>query len=84
LSGEVAATLSLPHGDQALMRNAAISWHFERGPITYALEADWPVGAGGFEPLHLRIGIHHDSQPGGQDSDLRISNCSAEATLFDG
>jgi hypothetical protein len=38
-------------------RNAAISWHFERGPIPYALVTDWPVGAAGFEPLHLRIGI---------------------------
>src|SRR6476469_1174145 len=34
-------------------RNAAMSWHFERDPIPYALETDWPVGAGGFEPLHL-------------------------------
>jgi hypothetical protein len=33
-------------------RNAAISRHFERDPIPYALETDWPVGAGGFEPLH--------------------------------
>jgi hypothetical protein len=31
---------------------AAISWHFERDPIPYALETDWPVGAAGFEPLH--------------------------------
>ena len=30
-------------------------WHFERDPIPYALETDWPVGAAGFEPLHLRI-----------------------------
>jgi hypothetical protein len=30
-------------------RNAAI----ERDPIPYALETVWPVGAGGFEPLHL-------------------------------
>jgi hypothetical protein len=36
-------------------RNAAISWHFERDPIPYALETDWPVGAAGFEPLHLEI-----------------------------
>jgi hypothetical protein len=35
--------------------NAAISWHFERDPIPYALETDWPVGAAGFEPLHLEI-----------------------------
>ncbi len=38
--------------------------HFERDPIPYALETDWPVGAGGFEPLHLRIGMHEDSPPG--------------------
>jgi hypothetical protein len=43
-------------GDQVLMNeNAAISWHFERDPIPYALETDWPVGAAGFEPLHLEI-----------------------------
>ena len=36
-------------------RNAAISRHFERDPIPYALETDWPVGAAGFEPLHLEI-----------------------------
>src|SRR5258705_10268565 len=34
-------------------RNAAISRHFERDPISYALETDWPVGAAGFEPLHF-------------------------------
>jgi hypothetical protein len=27
--------------------------HFERDPIPYALETDWPVEAAGFEPLHL-------------------------------
>jgi hypothetical protein len=48
--------------------------HFERDPISYALETDWPVGAAGFEPLHIRIGICQDSQPGGRDSNLRISN----------
>ena len=37
----------------------------KRDPIQYALETDWPVGAGGFEPLHFRIGIRQDSQPGG-------------------
>ena len=29
--------------------------HFERDPIPYALDMDWPVGAAGFEPLHLEI-----------------------------
>jgi hypothetical protein len=33
--------------------------------IQYALETDWPVGAAGFEPLHIRIRICQDSQPGG-------------------
>ena len=42
--------------------------------IQYALETDWPVGAAGFEPLHIRIGICQDSQLGGRDSNLRISN----------
>jgi hypothetical protein len=46
-------------------RNAAISWHFKRDPIPYALETDWPLGVAGFEPLHLRIGIRQDSQPWG-------------------
>jgi hypothetical protein len=32
--------------------------------IPYALETDWPVGAGGFEPLHLRIRIREDSPLG--------------------
>jgi hypothetical protein len=35
-----------------------------RDPIQYALETDWPLEAGGFEPLHFRIGIREDSQPG--------------------
>ena len=26
---------------------------WERDPIPYALETDWPVGAAGFEPLHF-------------------------------
>jgi hypothetical protein len=38
-------------------RNAAISWHFERDSIPYALETDWPVEAPGLEPLHFRIEI---------------------------
>jgi hypothetical protein len=46
------------------------------------IREDSQPGAAGFEPLHLRIEIYHDSQPGGQDSNLRISNCSAEAALF--
>ena len=72
-----------PHTETSpYVRNATISRHFERDPIPYALETDWPVEAAGFEPLHLRIGIHQDSQPGGQDSNLRISNCRcADRTL---
>ena len=38
-----------------LVRAAVAFWHFERDPIPYALETDWPVGAAGFEPLHLEI-----------------------------
>jgi hypothetical protein len=37
------------------MRNAAISWHFERDPIPYALDTDWLVGAAGFELPHFRM-----------------------------
>jgi hypothetical protein len=33
---------------------ALVSRAAERDPIPYALETDWPVGAAGFEPLHLR------------------------------
>jgi hypothetical protein len=55
-------------------RNAAISWHFERDPIPYALETDWPVEAGGFEPLHFRIGIREDSQPGAAGFELTHLN----------
>jgi hypothetical protein len=53
-------------------RNGAISRLFERDPIPDALETDWPVGAAGFEPLHLRIGIRSDSQPRWRNSNLRI------------
>ena len=28
---------------QQLDLTSAISWHFERDPIPYALETDWPV-----------------------------------------
>jgi hypothetical protein len=35
--------------------NAAISRHFEHTPLWYALETDWLVEAGGFEPLHFGI-----------------------------
>ena len=52
--------------------------------IQYALETDWPVGAAGFEPLHIRIGICQDSQPGGRDSNLRISNRAALLTNLSG
>ncbi len=43
---------------------ALVSRAAERDPMPYALETDWPVGAGGFEPLHLRIEFAKDSQPG--------------------
>src|SRR3981081_1851447 len=50
--------------------------------ICDALETDWLVGAPGFEPLHFRIGIHPDSQPRGQDSHLRISNCKCAGSTL--
>jgi hypothetical protein len=34
---------------------SAISRRFERDLIPYALETDCPLGAAGFEPLHLEI-----------------------------
>jgi hypothetical protein len=51
---------------------AQVSRHFERDPIPYALETDWPVGAAGFEPLHLGLQLAQDSQPGREDSNLCI------------
>jgi hypothetical protein len=57
------------------VRNAAISRHFERDPIPYALETDWPLGAAGFEPLHFRIGIREDSQPGAAGFEHTHLNC---------
>ncbi len=50
--------------------NAAISRHFERDPIPYALETDWPVGAAGFEPLHIRIEICQDFSARGTGLEL--------------
>ena len=50
-------------------RNGAISRHFERDPIPYALDSDWPVGAGEFEPLHLKIGIAKTLSSGREDID---------------
>jgi hypothetical protein len=58
-------------------------WHFERDPIPYALETDWPVGAAGFEPLHIRIGICQDSQPGGRDSKLELAHPEFRARPID-
>jgi hypothetical protein len=50
------------------VRKAAMWRHFERGPLRYPLETDCLAEAGGFEPLHFRIGIREDSQPGAADS----------------
>ena len=49
-----------------------MSRHFERDPIPYALETDWPVGAAGFEPPHSGIEIRQDSSLGLRDSNLCI------------
>ena len=62
--------LTPARGQRIFERNAAISWHFERDSIPYALETDWPVGAAGLEPLHIRIGICEDSQPWGAGLEL--------------
>ncbi len=43
-------------------------------PDSYALDSDWPVEAGGFEPLHFRIGIREDSQPGAAGFELTHLN----------
>ena len=32
-------------------RNGAILWHFERDPIPYALETDWPV----VDPVEIEL-----------------------------
>ena len=53
--------------------NTAISRHLVRGPLWYALETDWLAEAGGFEPLHLRIGIAETLSSGREDSNIRIS-----------
>jgi hypothetical protein len=63
--------------------NTEISRHFERGPLWYALETDWLVEAGGFEPLHLRIefaktlrsGREHSNVPG--EAHLRRNGANA-------
>ena len=64
-------------------RNAAISWHFEHDPTPYALETDWPVGAAGFELLHL-MRTRQDSPPMRRDSNLCISEFEFTETLSPG
>jgi hypothetical protein len=49
-------------------RNRAVRFDAQR-PDSLAV-------AGGFEPLHFRIGIRQDSQPGLRDSNLCISKSS--------
>ena len=66
--------LTPARGQRIFERNAAISWHFERDPSPYALETDWPVGAAGFEPLHLEISsgeLHRGSTAGSSVGRLR-------------
>ena len=62
------------HGDQLISTKPRGTARFLSDFIFDAFETDWLVGAAGFEPLHIRIGICQDSQPGGRDSNLRISN----------
>jgi hypothetical protein len=49
-------------------------------PVPYALETDWPVGAAGFEPLHIRIGICQDYQPG---AGLELAHLELKARPID-
>jgi hypothetical protein len=52
---------------------------WERDPIPYALETDWPVGAAGFEPPHSGIEIRQDSSLGAAGSEpLHLEIRSAE------
>ena len=55
-------------------------WLSERLGRSFVVENR--TGAGSNIATETEIEIYHDSQPGGQDSNLRISNCSAEAALF--
>jgi hypothetical protein len=66
-TGEVIGS-ALDLGSIETKRAIAALVAFERDPIPYALETDWPVGAAGFEALHLRIGIGPDSQFGAGES----------------
>jgi hypothetical protein len=65
------------HGDKSqiceMPRYRAL---FTRHSLIDAQRPDWLAGAGGFEPLHFRIGIRQDSQPGRRDSNLCISKSS--------
>ena len=47
---------------------------FRARPNSVALETDRPVGAAGFEPLHIKIGIRQNFSARGADSNLHISN----------
>jgi hypothetical protein len=60
-------------------RNAALPRRLKRHSHDSAQRPDWLAGAGGFEPLHFRIGIRQDSQPGRRDSNLCISKSSKTA-----
>ena len=62
--------------------NAAISRHFERDPIPYALETDWPVGAAGVRTSAYRIGICQTSAQGGRTSTCASRIKDARAALL--
>ena len=61
-------------GDHVLMNERPPFRGISRDLIPYALETDWPLEGGGFEPPHFRIGIREDSQPGAAGFELTHLN----------
>jgi hypothetical protein len=57
---------------------------FERDPIPYALETDWPIGAAGFKPLYLQIRsaeLHRGLRESGPSVEGLIVRSAARAAL---
>src|SRR6266516_5942327 len=53
----------------------------EREPIPYALETDWPVGAGGFEPLHFQnrtLSLGGGIRTSASGNQIRCTRCRAK------